>query len=112
MVRVVGVADGHGRRQVCHFSESFYVRLLGRMNTNPKGSKYHYSSYLVAIWVPKEHAILVLGPLGNGASAKNVEDAASNTRGARASRTCTLSVTSPLESQTLEFRGPFNLLFL
>ena len=30
----------------------------------PKGSKYHYSSYLVAIWAPKVHTILVLGPFG------------------------------------------------
>ena len=32
---------------------------------NPKGSKYHYSSYLVAIWAPKIHTILALGPFGN-----------------------------------------------
>ena len=27
-------------------------------------SKYHFSSYLVAIWAPKVHTILVLGPFG------------------------------------------------
>ena len=32
--------------------------------TTLKGSKYHYSSYLVAIWAPKVHTILVLGPFG------------------------------------------------
>ena len=32
----------------------------------PKGpSIYHDSSYLVAIWVPKVHAKLVLGPFGH-----------------------------------------------
>ena len=30
----------------------------------PKGSKYHYSSYLVAIWALKVHTILVLGSFG------------------------------------------------
>ena len=30
----------------------------------PKGSKYHYSSYLAAIWAPKVHLLLVLGPFG------------------------------------------------
>ena len=30
----------------------------------PKGSKYHYGSYLVAIWSPKVHTIPVLGPFG------------------------------------------------
>ena len=30
----------------------------------PKGSKYHYSRYLVAIGAPKVHTILVLGPFG------------------------------------------------
>ena len=30
----------------------------------PKGSKYLYGSYLVAIGAPKVHTILVLGPFG------------------------------------------------
>ena len=38
-------------------------QLSGAM-PNPKGPKYHYSSYLVAIWAPKVHTILVLGPFG------------------------------------------------
>ena len=30
----------------------------------PKGSKYHYSSYLAGIWAPKVYTILLLGPFG------------------------------------------------
>ena len=30
----------------------------------PKGSKYHYSRYLVGIWAPKAYTKLLLGPFG------------------------------------------------
>ena len=40
---------------------AFFVLPWG---SKPEGSKYHSSSYLVAIWAPKVHTILVLGPFG------------------------------------------------
>ena len=71
-----------GRRECCGSAK--------RPNTPPKGSKYHYSSYLAGFWALKVYTILLLGPFGPGVNVDTsaklrpwFTDPATHTRDAR-----------------------------